>query len=128
MRSINISGVLYNAQALSESKGTVETSTLAGDNPASALTSPWIWNGVVALAGSLPGQGSRRGPLRLPPVDVDACVNPWYNQPVLIVIVLPAPEFPSVGTISGVIYCRNYMQSNGSYGDWCHLTEIGLTT
>jgi hypothetical protein len=55
-------------------------------------------------------------------------VNPWYNQPVNIVVLSPEDDFPSVGIYGGTIYCRTNFYSSGKYNNNCSLTITSHTT
>jgi hypothetical protein len=50
-------------------------------------------------------------------------VNPWYNQPVNIVVLFPGEDdFPSIGIYGGTIYCRSNFYSSGKYNNNCSLS------
>ncbi len=53
-------------------------------------------------------------------------VNPWYNQPVNILVAEPEEFdgiwFATVGTYHGMVYCRTNFYSNGSYNNGCSLS------
>jgi hypothetical protein len=79
---------------------------------------PYCGNIIAGAIDFICGSGARWGVIG----NGTSHVNPWYNQPVEVVVAAPDPsdpEFPVPGVYFMTIYCRTNFYSTGSYNNTC---------